>query len=226
MAVLCPWNGSSVAIVTPAVNASPHSCSHPPVHRPGPARNQVQQPRPRLALLVAGQVDHPGQLLRALFQRAHVVPHVLIDAKGLNPVEPGRIGVQHLQQRPDRATPSSTPCRADGPTPGSRRARGAAAVPPTTPPVAQRHDPARRAPHQPRWGLDPHPQKILSGHDLKNVEPVQAHEQVTVAAVHGSGRRAARSAAGLRLDPPLSASPRPACHPRSPRQVPRAALPC
>ncbi len=66
------------------------------------------------------------------------------------------------------------------------------------PAMAQGHDPARRAPHQPRRRLDLHPQTLLGYQHLEDVQPVQADQEVAVAAVHGRGR-AACSAARRRL---------------------------
>ena len=86
------------------------------VRLPGPARHQVQQPRPRLAVLAGGQVDHPGQQLRPSAtvrdrELADVVPHVLIDTEALHPGEPGLVVGHRLQQRPDRG-PDRVPRRA------------------------------------------------------------------------------------------------------------------
>ena len=82
----------------------------------GPARDQVQQPRPHPPALVTGQVHPPGQLLRpppAVLDGLgrHVVPHVLVDTQHGHPLEPGEILVGRLQQRldrvPHRAPPSA-----------------------------------------------------------------------------------------------------------------------
>ena len=59
------------------------------------------------ALGIAGQVDHPGQLLGATSPvldglGRHVVPHMLIDPEDHDADEPGRVGVSGLQQRADR----------------------------------------------------------------------------------------------------------------------------
>jgi hypothetical protein len=45
-----------------------------PIHRPGAAGHQVKQPGPDPSGLVTGQIDHPGQLLRAPLGNADVVP--------------------------------------------------------------------------------------------------------------------------------------------------------
>jgi hypothetical protein len=57
------------------------------VGRPSAARDQVEQPGADASALVTGQVDHPGELLRATAARADglgrdVVPDVFIDAQG------------------------------------------------------------------------------------------------------------------------------------------------
>ncbi len=59
---------------------------------PGAARNEVEQPVPRLPGAVAAQVDHAGQLLRAALAGVDVMPDVLVDAEGGDALEPGLIG--------------------------------------------------------------------------------------------------------------------------------------
>ncbi len=54
------------------------------------------------SLLVTGQVDHPGQLLRPALAGVAVVPDVLIDPKRGHPGEPCRVGGEALQLRLDR----------------------------------------------------------------------------------------------------------------------------
>lgn len=73
------------------------------VRGPGPSRNQVQQPGPHVPALVTGQVDHPGQLLRAALARVHVMPDVLIDTQGRHARVAGLVGGPGLEQRADRA---------------------------------------------------------------------------------------------------------------------------
>jgi hypothetical protein len=51
-----------------------------------------------VAVLVAGQVDHPGQLLRAARDDVDVVPDVLVDTEDRHLPEPGRVGIHRLQQ--------------------------------------------------------------------------------------------------------------------------------
>lgn len=82
--------------------------------RPG---YEVEQPRAHLALLVAGQVDHSGQLLRpasalVLGLGRGVMPDVLVHPQGRDAVEAGLIGGQRLEQRLDRP-PHGAPCRAE-----------------------------------------------------------------------------------------------------------------
>ncbi len=64
------------------------------VRLPGPARHQVEQPCLQVAVLVGGEVDHPGQLLgwaATVFDQElrHVVPHVFIDAEPFDAGESG-----------------------------------------------------------------------------------------------------------------------------------------
>jgi len=81
----------------------------------GPARDQIQQPSPWLAIGGGGEVDHPGQLLRAASAvgdrfGGHVMPHVLVDPEPGDPGEPGFVGGHRLQQRLDRC-PDRVPSR-------------------------------------------------------------------------------------------------------------------
>lgn len=64
------------------------------IRLPRPAGYQIQQPRPRLSVLVAAEIDHPGQLLRAALAGVDVMPDVLIDAERGDPIKPGLIGRQ------------------------------------------------------------------------------------------------------------------------------------
>lgn len=67
------------------------------VHGPGPPRHKVEQPGPDSSVLVTGQVDHPGEHLRAPLALVDVVPHMLVDAQHGHPVEPSRVAVQCVQ---------------------------------------------------------------------------------------------------------------------------------
>ena len=124
------------------------------VRLPRSARHQVEQPRPRCAVLAGGEVDHAGQLLRPAStigdrELADVVPHVLIDAElidaeALDAGEPGFIVGHDLQQRLD-AGPHRVPGRPQ--LPGDSADGGVFAAdlvdrPPTRPPRQQR--PRRR----------------------------------------------------------------------------------
>ena len=107
---------------------------------PGPAGHQVQQPGPYLPVLVTGQIDHAGQLLRAPLGDRHVVPDVLTHTESLDTVEAGLIGVHRLQQRGD-AAPHRPPARAQ--LPGDPGDRGMLTThlpdrPPARPPGQQR----------------------------------------------------------------------------------------
>jgi hypothetical protein len=64
---------------------------------PGPARDQVEQPRLHASVLVAGQIDHAGQRPRATPALVDVMPQMLIDAKTPHAIEPGRIISHRLQ---------------------------------------------------------------------------------------------------------------------------------
>ena len=61
----------------------------------GSAGDEVEEPRGRVGS--AGQVDHPGELLRAAPARVTVVPDVLVHAQDLHALEPGRV-VRSLDQ--------------------------------------------------------------------------------------------------------------------------------
>lgn len=49
------------------------------VHRPRPARDEVEQPRSDVSILVTSQIQHAGQLLGAPVAGADVVQDVLVD---------------------------------------------------------------------------------------------------------------------------------------------------
>lgn len=90
-----------------------------PVRLAGPARDEIEQPRPRAAVDVAGEVDHAGELLRpapagADRPRGDVVPDVLVHAQHGHVIEPCRVGLGSFQQRPDRV-PDGPPARAQLP---------------------------------------------------------------------------------------------------------------
>lgn len=89
------------------------------VRLPRPAGHQVQEPGPDphgpVPAGAPGQVDHPGQLLRAapaLFGRlgADVVPHVLVHPEGVHTGEPGLVVGRGLKDRFDRV-PHGAPTR-------------------------------------------------------------------------------------------------------------------
>ncbi len=82
------------------------------VHRPGPARDEVEEAGVHDAVLVAGQVDHPGQHLRTPHPLVHVVPHMLVDTEHGHPVEPGRVRVEGGQARLD-GSPHGVPVNAE-----------------------------------------------------------------------------------------------------------------
>lgn len=67
------------------------------------AGHQVQEPGVHASGLVTGQVDHPGQLLRAALTHVTVVPDVLIDPQGRHTGEPGRVTGQTFELGLDRA---------------------------------------------------------------------------------------------------------------------------
>lgn len=67
-----------------------------------PAWHQIQQPRPRLALRVAGQVDHAWQLPRPAPAPVDVVPDVLVDAERGDAVEAGLVRREPLELGLDR----------------------------------------------------------------------------------------------------------------------------
>ncbi len=68
-----------------------------------PARNQIEQPGSDSAGLVAGQVDHAGELLRSAVLHGHVVPDVLVDTEDVYAGESGLVIGQGLQKRFDAA---------------------------------------------------------------------------------------------------------------------------
>ena len=73
-----------------------------PVGGPGPAGHQVEEAGVDVSVLVTGEVDHPGELLRAaaaVLDRlgGDVVPDVLVDAEHLDTCEAGRVGVRGSQ---------------------------------------------------------------------------------------------------------------------------------
>lgn len=55
----------------------------------GSAGDEVKEPGSGVSR--AGQIDHPGELLRSAPARVTVVPHMLIDTQDLHALEPGRI---------------------------------------------------------------------------------------------------------------------------------------
>lgn len=60
-------------------------------------RDEVQQPCPHPSLGVTGEVDHPGQFLRALLARIDVVPDVFIDPERPHTLEAGLVRRKALQ---------------------------------------------------------------------------------------------------------------------------------
>lgn len=52
--------------------------------------------------LVAGEVDHPGQLLGATRSRVAMVPDVLVEPQGPDPGEPGLIACPPFEDGLDR----------------------------------------------------------------------------------------------------------------------------
>lgn len=182
---------------------------------PGPAGHQVQQPRPRVAVLIGSEVDHPGQLLgptATIFDRelADVVPHMLIDPEALHAGEPGVVVGHLLQQRSDRG-PHGVPRRPE--LSGDPADRGVLAA-----------DLVDRPPARPRRQQSPRPGDllVLLGEDLRRTRrldaapgplapdqpdrPVEArridqhHVTAAVAARNDTARRATHRGPG-RLDP-------------------------
>ena len=82
------------------------------VHGAGSARDEVEEPGPGASVLVPGQIDHAGQLLRAAVLDADVVPQMLIHAQGRHAGEPGLLSRRCGQDRPDRG-PHRLPRRAE-----------------------------------------------------------------------------------------------------------------
>jgi len=81
------------------------------------AGHEVEQSGFHLALLVSGEVDHPGELLGAtpalvLGPGRDVVPDVLVDPQCGDVLEPGLVCGHRLEQRLDRA-PHGAPGRAE-----------------------------------------------------------------------------------------------------------------
>ncbi len=70
---------------------------------PGAARNEVEQPGPRLSGAVAAQIDHPGQFLRTELAGVDVMPDVLIDTQRGDVLESGLVGREPLQLGLDSA---------------------------------------------------------------------------------------------------------------------------
>ena len=134
---------------------------------PGPAGHQVQQPRPRVAVLIGSEVDHPGQLLgptATIFDRelADVVPHMLIDPEALHAGEPGVVVGHLLQQRSDRG-PHGVPRRPE--LSGDPADRGVLAA-----------DLVDRPPARPRRQQSPRPGDllVLLGEDLRRTRRLDA----------------------------------------------------
>ena len=142
MALWEPRNGSSVAIVMAAWNASPRSrgqCRY----TPRTARDKVEQRCSRVAFLVAGQVHHPCQLLRPALDGADLMPDLVVDPADIDPGERGRVCVHRFQQRPDR-TPHLLPGLAE--LPGQAQHGGVLpAQLPYRPPARPRRQQALRA---------------------------------------------------------------------------------
>ena len=67
------------------------------------ARHEVEQPRPDVSVLVAGQINHPGQLFGAPVAGADVMPHVFVDAQRGDTGEPVLVPSQGSQNRHQRA---------------------------------------------------------------------------------------------------------------------------
>jgi hypothetical protein len=100
IAFLYPWNGSRVAT---SITVAEHlaALGQPGlVGLPGAAGTRSSsRARGVSACVIPGEVDHPGQLLRAAPARLdrlgrHVMPHVLVDPKDDHALEPGQVGVR------------------------------------------------------------------------------------------------------------------------------------
>lgn len=63
-------------------------------------------------MLVAGEVDHPGQLFRAALAGVDVMPDVLVDAEGGDVLEPGLVG-RELDELGFDGPPHRLPRRAE-----------------------------------------------------------------------------------------------------------------
>ncbi|WP_230082604.1 hypothetical protein [Arsenicicoccus cauae] len=58
-----------------------------PEHAARPAWGQIEQARSDGAVLVAGQVDHPGEHLKAAYALVDVMPHMLIVTQPRDPTK-------------------------------------------------------------------------------------------------------------------------------------------
>ena len=186
---------------TPARNASPRSVQPGLVRLPGAAGDQVQQPSPDAAVLIAGQVDHPGQLLRAapaVLDRLgrHVVPHVLVDPED---GDARRSGTRPRRPAAAAAGSSSTPCASRCPSwrrdpVDARRARGGSARSPTGTP-APSASPAGRRPARPAPRTSPTGQPGVRAHPAPLAPPDPhraAHRRARRPAAPRPGRGRAR----------------------------------
>jgi len=100
---------------------------------PRPARHEVQQTRMRDAVLVASEVDHPRQLLRAALTRVDVMPDVFVDTERPHAGEAGLVACKAFEDGPDGA-PERLPCRSHlAGEAGRSRVRGGAVRSPTRP---------------------------------------------------------------------------------------------
>ncbi|MGP5245397.1 MULTISPECIES: hypothetical protein [Corynebacterium] len=89
----------------------------PSMHCAGPAGYQVQQAGQQPSLVIAGDVDHPRDLLRNPQFRLLVVPEVLVDTDLRHPVEPVVVVIEVLQHCGHRV-PDGVPVHAQLPSQG------------------------------------------------------------------------------------------------------------
>lgn len=186
-----------------------------------PARHQVQQPRMHASVVVAAQVDHPGQLLGTLRALVAVVLYVFVDSEARDPREAElvrgealELGLHHPPQCPPRHAQAARQPGDGGvlttelPDPPRHRPRGDRAPGRDRPrdlldERSTRTHHLRAAPDPlPLHHLDPHvtvgrvvqeptPAAAARGHDPAVRQPCSCHGVETVAVIVVAVRSAA-----------------------------------
>lgn len=76
---------------------------------PGPAGHEIEQPGAYATVLVAGEVDYPGQFLRAVLAGVGVMPDVVVDTESRHTGEAPLVTGELLESRTERAPRSGHP---------------------------------------------------------------------------------------------------------------------